>query len=133
MSGAFPDTNYLGKIMLTKSFLLTAALAVAATTSLSGSYAYGGSESCDTRVNNTRAKLLECITLDGVRRHQAALQSVADANGGNRQAGTSGYDASVDYIVDSLESAGYTPELHEFDFLFLPPSTQAHKVRPTFV
>jgi aminopeptidase Y len=30
-----------------------------------------GSASCDTRVNNTHAKLLECVTLEGVRAHQA--------------------------------------------------------------
>jgi hypothetical protein len=109
--------------MDTKAIAITAMLVIASTAILGGSIAYAGPESCDTRVNNTREKLLECITLDNVRQHQAALQAVADANGGNRQAGTSGYDASVDYIVDTLESAGYTPELHEFDFLFLPPST----------
>jgi hypothetical protein len=57
------------------------------------------SPACDTQVNNTHAKLMECITLAGVREHQAALQSIADANGGTRAAGTSGYDASVDYVV----------------------------------
>ena len=106
-----------------KTILTMAMLVVASTAMLHGPIAYAGSKSCDVRVNNTREKLLECVTLDGVRQHQAALQAVADANGGNRQAGTSGYDASVDYVVDTLESAGYTPELHEFDFLFLPPST----------
>ena len=45
------------------------------------------------RVNNTFNKLLECVTLDGVRSHQAALQAIADANGGTRAAGTPGYDA----------------------------------------
>lgn len=106
-----------------KYFLLSAVLALATTASLSGSYAYAGPKSCDTRVNNTPAKLLECITLDGVRRHQAALQSAADANGGIRAAGTPGYDASVEYVVSVLEAAGYTPELNEFDYVFQPPAT----------
>ena len=66
-----------------------------------------GSASCDTRVNNTHAKLLECVTLEGVRAHQAALQAIADANGGTRAAGTPGYDASVKYIVDKMTAAGY--------------------------
>ena len=58
--------------------------------------AAAGSPACANRVNNTQAKLLECVTLDGVRAHQAALQAIADANGGNRVSGAPGYDASVD-------------------------------------
>jgi len=73
---------------------------------------------CDRRTNNTIAKLLECVTIDGVRAHQAALQAVADDNGGTRAAGTPGYDASVDYVVETLEAAGYEVELDEFDFTF---------------
>ena len=41
-----------------------------------------GSFACDICVNNTHAKLLECVTLAGVREHQAAFQAIADANGG---------------------------------------------------
>jgi hypothetical protein len=54
-----------------------------------------GSAACDSRVNNTFAKLLECVTVDGVRQHQAALQAIADANGGTRISGFPGYDGSV--------------------------------------
>jgi len=50
---------------------------------------------CENRTNNTYDKLLGCVTLEGVRAHQAALQAIADANGGTRAAGTAGYDASV--------------------------------------
>ena len=81
------------------------------------------SASCDTRVNNTVAKLLECVTLEGVREHQAALQSIADANGGIRAAGTPGYDASVAYVVDRLTAAGYAVTLDEFPFTYQPPAT----------
>jgi hypothetical protein len=55
-----------------------------------------GDEACDTRVNNTFDKLLECA-LEGVREHQAALQAIADANGSTRVSGSPGYDLSVDY------------------------------------
>ena len=55
------------------------------------------SASCDTRVNNTVEKLLECVTLDGVREHQAALQAIADANNGTRVSGSPGFDDSADY------------------------------------
>lgn len=38
-------------------------------------------EDCDTRNNNTYQKILECVRLDQVRAHQAALQEIADENG----------------------------------------------------
>ncbi|NND12957.1 MAG: M28 family peptidase, partial [Acidimicrobiia bacterium] len=76
------------------------------------------SPSCDSRVNNTIDKLLECVTVEGVRAHQAALQAVADANDGIRASGTPGYDATVDYVVETLEDAGYDVELNGFPFTF---------------
>jgi len=50
------------------------------------------SPSCDNRVNNTQAKLQECVTVEGVREHQAVFQAIADANNGIRTSGTPGYD-----------------------------------------
>ncbi|MGH2476528.1 MAG: aminopeptidase, partial [Candidatus Limnocylindrales bacterium] len=72
---------------------------------------------CESRVNNSTAKLMECVTLAGVREHQRAFQDIADANGGNRFSGLPGHDASVDYVVDRLEAAGYDPEVQPFDYL----------------
>ena len=60
--------------------------------------------------------MLECVTLDGVLEHEEAFQAIADANGGNRASGLSGYDASVDYVVERMEAAGYNVSLQEFDF-----------------
>ena len=74
-------------------------------------------------MNNTVDKLLECVTIDDLRAHQAAFQAIADANGGTRASGTPGYDASVDYVVEILEAAGYDVELDGFDFTFVPPAT----------
>lgn len=82
----------------------------------------GTSAACLNRANNTIEKLIACVTLDGVRTHQAALQAIADANGGSRAAGSPGFDASVDYVVERLESAGYDVILQSFDFEFIPPS-----------
>lgn len=84
--------------------------------------AMAGPEACDTRVNNNHQKLLECVTLEGVREHQAAFQAIADANGGIRAAGTPGYDASVEYVVERMTAAGYKVTLHEFPFTFVPPA-----------
>jgi Zn-dependent M28 family amino/carboxypeptidase len=67
--------------------------------------------------NNNSAKLRTAVTLEGVRAHQFALQQIADANGGNRFAGLPGYDESVDYVVDTLEAAGYDPVVQPFDYL----------------
>jgi Zn-dependent M28 family amino/carboxypeptidase len=72
---------------------------------------------CDDRANNTYPKILECIRLGQVREHQAALQEIADENDGNRFSGFSGYNESVDYVVETLEAAGYEPEVQTFDYL----------------
>jgi Zn-dependent M28 family amino/carboxypeptidase len=72
---------------------------------------------CDARANNTYPKIFECVRLDQVRAHQAALQAIADDNDGNRFSGFPGYDASVDYVVEKLEAAGYDPEVQTFDYL----------------
>ena len=63
--------------------------------------------SCLKRTNNTYEKLLECVTLDGVRAHQTAFQQIADANDdefypGSRVAGTEGYAESVEYVAGKL-------------------------------
>jgi Zn-dependent M28 family amino/carboxypeptidase len=78
------------------------------------------SQSCSVRVNNTFDKLLECVTLEGVRSHQAALQAIADANGGVRAAGTLGYEQSVNYIVGKMTAAGYQVTLNAFPFNYVP-------------
>ena len=80
-----------------------------------------GPKACAKRVNDTVNKMLECVTLAGVRAHQAELQDIADDNGGIRAAGTSGYDDSVDYVVGKLQAAGYNVTLDEFDYLFFAP------------
>jgi Peptidase family M28 len=51
-----------------------------------------------------------------VEEHLEALQDIADANGGTRSAGTSGYVASLDYVVGVLEELGYQPVVQEFGF-----------------
>ena len=39
--------------------------------------------------------------------HLQALQKIADEHGGNRAAGTAGYDASVQYVARVLRNAGF--------------------------
>jgi Zn-dependent M28 family amino/carboxypeptidase len=84
-------------------------------------------EACDRRTNNTYQKLLECVTLEGVREHQAQFQKIADANDdpfypGTRAAGTEGYAESVEYVAGLLREAGYRVTLDEFQFEFIFPA-----------
>ena len=71
---------------------------------------------CDSRTNNTYDKFLECVTLDGVVAHLEEFQAIADANDGNRADQTPGYQASVDYVVETLEAAGWSAEVVPFSY-----------------
>ena len=100
--------------------IATTAVAALALVPAAGAYA-APAQACDTRTNNPYEKLLSCVTVDGVLEHEEALQAIADANDGTRAAGTTGYTASVEYVVDTLEAAGWNVELDEFAFTFVPP------------
>jgi aminopeptidase Y len=100
------------------ALLKVGAVAGAAALVLAGvpAVAVAGPASCDTRTNNTIEKLLECVTVEGVREHQAAFQAIADANNGTRVSGSPGYDASKDYVVQRLTAAGYDVSVQPFQF-----------------
>ena len=49
----------------------------------------------------------KAVTVAGIREHQTAFQAHADANGGNRVAGSAGYEASANYVVARMTAAGY--------------------------
>jgi Zn-dependent M28 family amino/carboxypeptidase len=59
----------------------------------------------------------KAVTVGGIREHQSALQQIANANGGNRATGTTGYDASVTYIAQRATAAGYDVSLDEFTYV----------------
>ena len=46
-----------------------------------------------------------------------AANKIAKANDGNRAAGTSGYDASTDFVVKHLKRYGWKVERQPFDFV----------------
>ena len=79
---------------------------------------------CDTRNNNTVAKLLQCVSADGTMDHLEAFQAIADDNDGNRAADTSGYEESVEYVVDTMEAAGWNVSIDEFDYYVPIPTIQ---------
>jgi hypothetical protein len=63
------------------------------------------------RADNTAAN-------EGAFQHLRALQDIASASGGNRAAGTSGYDRSAEYVAERLKEDGYIVRLEEFEFPF---------------
>ena len=82
---------------------------------------------CDNRSNNTYEKLLGCMTVEGVREHQAAFQAIADNSDdpvypGTRAAGTDGYAASVEYVAGLLRDAGYEVTLDPVEITFNFPA-----------
>lgn len=60
-------------------------------------------------------QLRERVTIDAMMGHLERLQEIADNNGGNRALGTPGYDASVDYVADTLRDKGFDVETPEFE------------------
>ncbi|MBM7504627.1 M28 family metallopeptidase [Agromyces aurantiacus] len=88
--------------------------AIAATAAVSGSLIIAGTAQAAT-VTDTSA-LRDAVTVDGVMDHLEAFQAIADANGGNRAAGTPGHVASVDYIQALLDEAGYTTWRQPFTY-----------------
>jgi Zn-dependent M28 family amino/carboxypeptidase len=69
------------------------------------------------------------VPLAGVEQHLAAFQRIANRNGGNRAAGTKGYDESASYVARRMRAAGYLVRLQEFEFPYVtdrsPPILRA--------
>ncbi|HET9912698.1 MAG TPA: M28 family metallopeptidase [Anaerolineales bacterium] len=102
--------------MISNTFRVLIIVTMLAATFAYAPAALADSPSCDRRVNNTLKKLLECVTLEGAREHQAALQAIADANGGIRTSGTPGFDKSIAYAKWVFTKAGYKVTIQPFEF-----------------
>lgn len=80
---------------------------------------------CESRVNDTPKRLLECITADTLWSRLADFQAIADANPdanghGNRDTGQPGYQASVQYVVDRMTAAGYAVTVQSYPYSTRP-------------
>ena len=95
---------------------------VATAQSTSRALASPSGAGCGSATANSLDKLLDCVTLPGVRAHQQRFQAIADAHGGNRAAGTPGYEDSVAYVRETMQAAGYKVTLHPFTFSYTPPA-----------
>jgi aminopeptidase Y len=61
--------------------------------------------------------LVKQVKGTNVKKHLDAFQAIADANGGNRAAGTPGYNASRDYVANKLKKAGYKVTIQPINFV----------------
>ncbi|MFI6641696.1 M28 family metallopeptidase [Streptomyces sp. NPDC050504] len=99
------------------SALATAAVAVPVL--LAAAPAAGAHPQHDVRQDRHRAeKLAKELVKDAsgksAYRHLQKFQQIADSAGGNRAAGTLGYDASAAYVYNQLKKAGYDVKYQEF-------------------
>lgn len=58
--------------------------------------------------------LAAAMDVDAMSVHLQKLQDIADANDGNRADGTPGYDASVDYVAQTLRDNGFDVQTPEY-------------------
>jgi Zn-dependent M28 family amino/carboxypeptidase len=61
------------------------------------------------------AMMRQRVTVDAMMAHLTKLQEIADANDGNRDLGTPGYEASVEYVADALRGRGFDVQTPEFE------------------
>jgi Zn-dependent M28 family amino/carboxypeptidase len=54
------------------------------------------------------------VTTDAMMAHLSKLQDIANANDGTRAVGTPGYQASVDYVANTLRNSGFEVQTPEF-------------------
>ncbi len=55
------------------------------------------------------------VSTDAMMAHLSKLQDIANAHNGTRAVGTPGYDASVDYVVDTLRHSGFEVQTPQFE------------------
>jgi hypothetical protein len=111
----------IGEADLTARFFATASLVGVglAMCAWSGAAAAPTARECWTRVNDSETRLLECIQGKELWRHLAAFQKIADQNPGrdghaNRNTGTPGYLASVNYVAALVKRAGYRVRIQPY-------------------
>ncbi|WP_222435335.1 M28 family peptidase [Puniceibacterium confluentis] len=77
--------------------------------------------------------LRDAVTVEAVRAHQAAFQGFANANDGTREASSPGYLASVAYVAEQMQAAGYNVTVQPFNYPFFEELTPAilEQIAPT--
>jgi hypothetical protein len=99
---------------------------------------------CDAQVNDTPGKLLPCIQTPDLSGILQNFQGIAIANPSpadgmpSRNSGEPGYEASVDYVAQAMQAAGYTVTIQPYKFFYynytgIPTFTQASPVSHSYV
>ncbi len=97
---------------------LTGVIAAAASVSLIGVTTIdAGAEPSQIELPTTQG-LRKAVTVSGMEEHLAALQKIADENGGSRVSGFPAFNQSVAYVEDRLTAAGYDVTVQPFEFPF---------------
>jgi hypothetical protein len=131
----------LAVVLATLGLLLAAIPAVNPALGASSSVAITPAE-CDAQVNDTPSKLLPCIQKAELWEHMVNFQQIADDNLGldghpSRNSGEPGYWASVQYVMQKMEAAGYTVAIQPYTFVYnsfvgTPTWTQTSPTAHTF-
>ena len=109
--------------MVNKSRAVPAVLAVAAVIALvtggcfhwsSKSQPPAGNPGANPAAAEFATALRNKVSTDAMMAHLSKLQDIANANNGTRAVGTSGYEASVDYVVNTLRNSGFDVQTPEF-------------------
>ena len=104
-------------LLLSKTFCASWSIGLA--TALLAAVPSGHIATAENMVGGTSpAHSLDAAASEGAFRHLRALQDIASVSGGNRAAGTPGYDRSAEYVADRLKEAGYLVRFEEFEFPF---------------
>lgn len=75
----------------------------------------GGSEATGTQdATKFAEELRDKVSADAMMGHLSKLQDIANDNNGTRAVGTPGYEASVDYVVNTLRDKGFEVQTPEF-------------------
>ena len=104
--------------MVNNSRTIPAVLAVVALTALSAGCFHRSANSQqamgDPAAAGFATTLRNKVTTDAMMAHLTKLQDIANANNGTRAVGTPGYEASVEYVANTLRSSGFDVQTPEF-------------------
>jgi len=118
--GVTSPTSHTARIGLLIALVL-AALAVVAVALFAQAKAPSNGSSggeAGSASSGASARLRSAVTVPGLMEHERRFQAIADENGGNRAAGTPGYDASAAYVARELRGAGYEVTVQSFELPF---------------
>jgi Zn-dependent M28 family amino/carboxypeptidase len=97
------DGRSVGRLRVTAAVIAALAL-------LAASSSVGADNGADSTALRT------AVSVERITDHLAALQDIADANGGHRAAGSAGHVDSAGYVFGLLDDAGYNVSLQNFSY-----------------